>query len=157
MSDPTSDDTSEPMTEPATDNTIDPKYNAGTVHPIAHMTFAGDAATRKVALVLSDADGAANSYAINPAAVRALLPPLLSLAATWSGDPDLSPEGVAGPQNALAAKYIHFTKGRVDTECAVRVFLGKDIDLSFIIPLESVLASFQNFAKNVQFRPKRPN
>lgn len=148
---------SDPTSDPMQDAVSDAMPEGAAMHVLKNITFMGDAQNRSVALALTDTNDATAAYAINAAAVRALLPPLLSLAATWAGEPELSPEAVAGPQNALPAKYVHFTRGRIDTEIAIRVFIGKDLDLTFILPLETVLKAFQNFSQHVQFRPKRPN
>jgi hypothetical protein len=132
--------------------------DAITVRPIRHMEFTGDAGAKEVALVVTDAGGETRGYVINPATLRAFLEPLISLAATWSGDPDFSTEGLAGPRNALAARQILFTRGRDDSEAAVRVFLGRDIDLNFLLPLNAVMNAFQAFARNVQVvKPQQTN
>lgn len=125
-----------------------------TVHTIKQMTFTGDAQSKKVALVLTNTSGVTEAYAIDPRAVSALLAPLLSLAATWSDDDNFTRENIGGAANALPAKQVLFAPGRVDTECAVRVLLGRDLDLTFLLPLESVMRTYQAFSQSFRFRPK---
>jgi hypothetical protein len=78
---------------------------------------------------------------------------MISLAATWSGDPELKPENLGGTQNALVAQKILFNRGRDDTEGAVRIFLGKNLDLTFLMPLKDLVPSFQAFAQKLTFTP----
>jgi len=119
------------------------------VRPITHIEFTGNADTKAVALVMTDSSGETKGYVINPGTVRAFLAPMISLAATWSGDLELSVEGLGGTQNALAAKQVIFARGRDDTEAAIRVFLGKYLDFTFLLPLNALMNAFNAFARNV--------
>jgi hypothetical protein len=120
------------------------------VNAIRHIEFSGNSDTKQVALTITDASGETRAYAINPATLRAFLAPFLGLAATWTGDPDFSHETLAGTQNAIPAKQILFARGRDDSEAAIRVFLGKDLDISFLIPLEPLVRALQSFGQNHQ-------
>ena len=120
-----------------------------TVQPIKDIVFTGDAGNGEVALFLTGADDASRGYTITPATLRAILPSLISLAATWSGEPDFSTEGMGGTQNALMARRILFARGRDDSEAAVRVFLGKDLDFTYLMPLNLLMNAFNLFAQNV--------
>ena len=125
------------------------------VRPIKHMLFSGDTETKEVALFLTDGNDEARGYAITPATLRAFLAPMINLAAAWSGEPDFSMQGLAGEQNALVARQILFARGRHDGECAVRVFLGKDIDFTFLLPIGAVMGAFQAFVQhNTMMQPQ---
>jgi hypothetical protein len=127
------------------------------VHAIRHIEFTGNAQAKEIALVITGADGETRAYAINPVTLRALLTPIISLAATWSGDPELKPQDLVGGQNALMAQKILFNRGRDSSEGAIRIFLGKDLDMTFLMPLDQLVPSFQAFAQKLTITmPQRP-
>lgn len=119
------------------------------VRPISAMDFSGSAEEKRVALALTDSSGETRAYVIDPQTLRALLPSMISLAATWSDEPDVSLDAIGGNQNALVAKKVLFARGRDDSEAGVRMFMGKNLDLTFLIPLAQLIPAFQLFAKNI--------
>lgn len=126
------------------------------VHAIRHIEFTGDAQSKEIAFAITGADGETRAYAINPATLTAILTPLISLAATWAGDPELTLENLGGTQNALPASKILFNRGRDDSEGAIRIYIGKDLNLTFLMPLKDLVPSFQAFAQKLTFTPAGP-
>ena len=127
------------------------------VHAIRHIEFTGDTQKKEIALAITGADGETRVYAINPVTLRTMLAPMISLAASWSGDPELKLEDLTGTQNALVARKVLFNRGRDDAEGAIRIFLGKDVDLTFLMPLSELVPAFQVFAQKITItNPQRP-
>jgi hypothetical protein len=85
-----------------------------------------------------DTSGEEKAYAVNPEGLNALLELVLGLATRWAEKPNLKVGNWSGPQNALPANHIELARGRSETECAVRLFVGR-VELTFLIPVDDVM------------------
>ena len=123
------------------------------VRRIAHIDFTGNSDEKQITLAITGDDGETRAYNLDPATLRAFIAPMISLMASWSGDPELRPQDLTGTQNALRAQKIMFNRGRDNSEGAVRLFLGKDIDLTFLMPLSELVPAFKAFEQKLTFTP----
>lgn len=112
--------------------------------------------TNSVCLMLSDANGKESGFLINADGLNALLLPALGLASQWAESPELRVESWSGPKNALPAQHIELARGRTDTECALRVFVGK-VELTFLVPLDTVIHAASILVKKVDPSSGRPS
>jgi hypothetical protein len=100
-------------------------------------------------LVLTDTKQKSFGALINPDGLNALLAPLLVCASTWASKPDLKLETLVGPAQALPARRISFEKGRTPAECAVRIYLGHKMEMTFLMPLDEVTSAMANLARSI--------
>jgi hypothetical protein len=108
------------------------------VSGLAGVKFLPGTDQNSVCLMLSDTKGKEAGFLINAEGLGALLLPALGLATRWADATDLQVETWSGPKNALPAQHIELDKGRTNTECALRVFVGK-IELTFLVPLDTMI------------------
>lgn len=101
-----------------------------------------------VCLMLSDTSGKESGFLINAEGLNALLVPALGLATQWADKPDLEIDSWSGVKRALPAHHIELAKGRTDTECALRVFVGK-IELTFLVPLDTIIHATSVLIKQI--------
>jgi hypothetical protein len=97
------------------------------------------------AMLLTDTKGKTSGYLINPEALNVILSPLLELASLWADKPSLAVDTLTGPEHALVGQHIAIAKGRHDTECAVRILVGK-MELTFLMPLDEVVSAARGLA-----------
>lgn len=111
--------------------------------------------TDTVYLLLSDTKGKESGFLINAEGLNALLMPALGLASNWADQMDLQIESWSGPKSALPAQHIELAKGRTNTECALRVFVGK-LELTFLVPLDTVIHAASVLVQQVDPLSGRP-
>ena len=119
---------------------------------LAHVRMDFPSADSAV-LILTDTKKKAFATLINPEGLNAILSPLLQCASKWADKPDLAIETLVGPKNALVAKKIVFEKGRDSAECAVRLYLGQKMELTFLIPVDEVISGTANLVRLLDIPP----
>ncbi|MDT7814814.1 MAG: hypothetical protein QOJ42_4730 [Acidobacteriaceae bacterium] len=103
--------------------------------------------TESFSLVLTNEYKKEFRTAVNPEGLSALLGPLLKCIGLWAAKPALAIDTLVGPKNSIAAQRLSFVKGRNSTECAVRMYLGDKVEMTFLLPLDAVSLAIADLAR----------